>query len=91
MWNLERGKLPRSRPRGAPAGKPLRPSPRPLLRSRPRFRRSGAVLWDGPPAVVAATTCPTPRVDLDDPQALRALQEAFNQLFDELVRRARSR
>lgn len=90
MWSLERGSVPRSRPRGALVGKPWRPSPRPLPRPRPRFRRSGAVLWDEPP-VVMPSVCPAPRADLDDPQALRALQATFNQLFDELVSLARTR
>lgn len=85
-----RAPRPMSRPRAAAGFR--RPPGRPWPRPRPRGRRAGGLLWDEP--LLTAASCPGPpngnpwNGNPDDPQSLRSLQGAFNQIIDELIRRA---
>lgn len=80
-----RSQRPLSRPRSATGFR------RPPGRPRPRGRRAGGLIWDEP-LVFAPAGCPGPwNGSLDDPQSLRSLQGALNQLFDQLIRRAEAR
>lgn len=76
-------RAPLSRPRPGSRSPFPRPKPWP-----PRQRRGGSLLyWDEPLPATACWRSP----DLDDPEALESLRRTLNQLFDQLVRRARRR